>query len=192
MQASTNAQGEIMKNLFLSIAIAGLGWTPAAWPETTDEGSIQTGTAPTVPIITSIRLEGTVVVVLARVPPGINKVTLESCRRLAGEAWTPKAVSRLNGTGGEISFRLVRSPDLELLRVRGDAREALPGFFYQGPSSFAGQPVGGAGLMGGAADATATGAGGGVVTFNNGAAPTSPGGSAPARTVSESDIWEIK
>ena len=139
-----------MKNLFLSIAIAGLGWTPAAWPEPTDDGSIQTGTAPTVPIITSIRLEGTVVVVLARVPPGINKVTLESCRRLAGEAWTPKAVSRLNGTGGEISFRLVRSPDLELLRVRGDAREALPGFFYQGPSSFAGQPVGGAGLMGGA------------------------------------------
>src|SRR6185369_14974017 len=92
----------------------------------------------TVPVITSIRLEGTNVVVVASVPADVTKVTLEACRRLRGEAWTPKAVGRLDGMGGELTFRLGLSPDLEPLRVRADTREALPDFFYRGPSSFDG------------------------------------------------------
>ena len=127
-----------MKKLCLLTILSGLSCTATNLLEAADTG----GLAPeTVPVITSIRLEGTNVVVVASVPADITKVTLEACRRLRGEAWTPKAVGRLDGAGGELTFRLKVSPDLELLRVRADAREALPDFFYRGPSSFEGQPI---------------------------------------------------
>src|SRR6266496_2352954 len=127
-----------MKRLFLLANLAGLCGATTGWVDAADADTLA---AETMPLITSIRLEGTNVVVVASVPADITKVTLESCRRLGGEAWTPKAVGRLDGAGGELTFRLAMSPDLELLRVRADAREALPGFFYRGPSSFDGQPV---------------------------------------------------
>ena len=168
-----------------SCVIAGLGWATAARSATTDEA------ASAEPVITSIWLEGTNVMVLARVPAGISKVTLEGCRRLGGEAWTPKAVGRLNGAGGEMTFRLAQSPDLELLRIRADAREALPGFFYTGPSSFSGQPVSGSDFVNTAVPGAAKGAGGEIVAFDNAGAPASPGGQVQARAVTESDIWEI-
>ena len=147
----------------------------------------------TVPVITSIRLEGTNVVVAASAPAGITKVTLESCRRLGGAAWTPKAVGRLDGGGGELTFRLALSPDLELLRVRADAREALPDLFYRGPSSFDGQPVSNAGggpAVPGGVNGTAWG--GSVIAFNANASPSGTDApAAPPRAVTESDIWEI-
>src|SRR5207249_2812546 len=113
-----------------------------------------------------------------------------SCRRVGGEAWTPRAVGRLNKAGGEIAFRLAQSADLELIRIRADANEALPSFFYQGASAFAAQPVNGTGLLTlGAEDAK--GAGTGVVAFDNIASPASPGGQISGRAVVESDIWKI-
>jgi hypothetical protein len=180
-----------MKTSVMLALIAGLNW--AATPVRSQAGGNSgrpTDSDSTGPVITSIRLEGTNVVVRAKVPAGITKVTLESCRRPGIEAWIPKVVGRLNGAGGEMTFRLAQSPDLDLLRIRADVREALPASFYQGPSSFAGQPVvGGLPMQGPLAELAA----GGNTTPNgsiafvplNAAAPTQ------ARAVTESDVWKI-
>ena len=93
-----------MKKLFLFTAIAGLGWATTARSDTTGSSGLPTDSLSGEPVITSIHLERTNVVVLARVPSGVTKVTLESCRRLAGEAWTPRAVVRLNRAGGEVAL----------------------------------------------------------------------------------------
>ena len=179
----------MMKSILFAF-MAGLGWQMAGRSDTTANGDPDTGRAPAQPVITSIRLVGTNVVVLAHVPAGITRVTLESCRRVGGEAWTPRAVSRLNKIGGEITFRLAQSADLEVLRIRADASESLPAVFYQGPTSFSPQPVSGTGMQSlGAEDAKS--AGGGAISFNNGAAPASPDGQVPGRAVVESDIWKI-
>src|SRR5256714_4706088 len=183
-----------MKRLFLFMTIAGLGWARAARSDTADSSGLPTDSVSGEPVITSIHLERTNVVVRARVPSGVTKVTLEGCRRLAGEAWTPRAVARLNGASGEVTFRLAQSPDLEMLRIRADAREALPGFFYEGPSSFAGQPVSSGSLgTGNVLDATAgANPSGGVVAFNNALSPSGAGGpTVQPRTVVESDIWQL-
>src|SRR5712672_3645217 len=100
-----------MKPWCLLAVLAGLGWPTADRVEAADVSRL---TTESVPVITSIRLDGTNVVVVASVPANISKVTLEGCRRPGGEAWTPKAVGRLNGAGGEMTFRLAASPDLEL------------------------------------------------------------------------------
>src|SRR6266487_1037889 len=153
-----------MKELFLLAILAALCWATSGSVDAADATRLATES---VALITSIRLEGTNVVVVASVPADITKVTLESCRRLGGEAWTPKAVGRLDGAGGELTFRLAVSPDLELVRVRADAREALPDFFYRGPSLFDSQSVGSAGggpaIPGGV---SGTPWGGTVVAFN--------------------------
>src|SRR5438034_9094563 len=78
------------------------------------------------PAITSVRLEGTNVVVTAQVPPGIQRVTLECRGRLGAGSWEPRALTRLNGSGGEVTFRVPRAPTLEVLRVRADNQEPLP------------------------------------------------------------------
>jgi len=93
------------------------------------------------PAITSVRLEGTNVVVTAQVPPGIQRVTLECRGRLGAGSWEPRALTRLNGSGGEVTFRVPRAPTLEVLRVRADNQEPLPAAFYTGTNLFAGQPV---------------------------------------------------
>src|SRR6266513_2153459 len=167
-----------MKKLILFVAIAGLSWATTARSDTAGSSGLATDSVSGEPVITSIHLERTNVVVLARVPSGVTKATLESCRRLAGEAWTPRAVARLEGSGGEVTFRLAQSPDLEMLRVRADAREALPGFFYERPSSFAGQPVSSGSLVtGNVLDATAgANPSGGIVAFNNAFSPSGAGG----------------
>jgi hypothetical protein len=131
------------------------------------------------PSIHSVRLDGGNVVVVARVPTGITKVTLESRRRLGVGAWEPRAVSRLTGDGGECVFRLPRTEAWEMIRVRADATEPLPVSFYQGTNRFAGQPAGSSGTfapLAGPADAS-------------GNANSS---SAPTREVVESDIWKVR
>jgi hypothetical protein len=130
------------------------------------------------PVITSIQVEKSNVMVTAQVPAGIRRVTLECRSRLGAGNWEPRTVRRVDGTGGAVTFRVPKAAGLEVLRVRADDREPLPGSFYSGTNSFAGQPVGSAGLPGvfvGPADA-------------RGAAPTSD---APSRDVEESDIWKI-
>jgi hypothetical protein len=130
------------------------------------------------PVITAIQLEKSNVVVTAEVPAGIRRVTLECRSRFGAGNWEPRTVRRLDGTGGAVTFRVPKAAGLEVLRVRGDDREPLPGSFYSGTNSFAGQPVGSAGFPGvflGPADA-------------RGAAPTAD---APSRDVVESDIWKV-
>src|ERR1041385_3981010 len=88
------------------------------------------------PKITGIQLDGREVVVGVNVPAGVKKVTLESRPRIGSGAWVPRAVSRLDGTGAVLTFRLPKSPLLEILRVRTDADETLPASFYSGTNSF--------------------------------------------------------
>ncbi|HXT39578.1 MAG TPA: beta-propeller domain-containing protein [Candidatus Angelobacter sp.] len=133
------------------------------------------------PSITSIRLDGTNVVVTAQVPAGIHRVTLECRSRLGAGTWEPRAVTRLDGTGGEVTFLVPRTATLEVLRVRADDQEPLPAAFYSGTNSFTGQPVSPGGL---------DGVFDGAPTAAPGADPAA-GTGAPSRDVVESDIWKV-
>ena len=95
--------------------------------------------APVRPEIVSIQFDGGEVVVTVRVPKGIKKVTLEGRPRLRSGNWTPRAIKRVDGTGGLLVFRLASSKSNELLRVRGDEKETLPAAFYKGTTEFNGQ-----------------------------------------------------
>ncbi|MBI3417139.1 MAG: beta-propeller domain-containing protein [Verrucomicrobia bacterium] len=135
-------------------------------------------------IINSIHLDGTNVVVVVHIPAGLKKVTLEGRKRISAGTWEPHLVQRLDGNGGELTFRLPRSGDLELLRVRADATEPLPASFYQGTNLFAGQ-----------ATSTGTGGGGALPPATPGAGPVATvdnSKSSDTRSVVESDIWKIE
>ena len=82
------------------------------------------------PEIISIQLEVSEVVVTVRVPKGITKVTLEGRSRLGSGNWAPRAVERVDGSGGLLVIRIAYSKANEILRVRGDAEEELPAAFY--------------------------------------------------------------
>ena len=94
---------------------------------------------PVRPEIVSIQFDGGEVVVTVRAPKGIKKVTLEGRPRLGSGNWTPRAIKRVDGTGGLLVFRLASSKSNELLRVRGDEKETLPAAFYKGTTEFNGQ-----------------------------------------------------
>jgi hypothetical protein len=130
------------------------------------------------PRITRIDLEGTNVVVTARVPAGLRKLTLESRARLGAGAWVPRTIARLDGNGIDWTFRLPRTEQNEMLRVRADPSEPFPSAFYQGTNVFFGPPGGSADREGipGPVDVLA---GGGS-------------GSETDRAVVESDIWKIE
>src|SRR5881394_2121338 len=98
------------------------------------------------PFITSIRLERNNVVVVAQVPAGIRRVTLECRSRLGAGSWEPRVVTRLDASGGQVTFRIPKAAGAEMLRVRADDREPLPASFYSGTNSFAGQPVSAGGV----------------------------------------------
>jgi hypothetical protein len=72
-------------------------------------------------------------------------VELEGRARIGMGAWEPRAVARLDGKAGTTSFRLRRSRQLELLRVRGDADDPLPASFYAGTNRFSGEAASAAG-----------------------------------------------
>jgi hypothetical protein len=134
------------------------------------------------PSIVSIRTEKNDVVVTARVPAGVKKITLEGRTRVGAGAWIPRAVERLDGLGGEVSFRLPFSETAELLRIRADETEPLPATFYKGTNSFAGPANSGGAEALGPMPPMATG-----VADRNAA-----GGDAGTRAVVESDIWKIE
>src|SRR5262245_42306977 len=138
---------------------------------------------PSQPTITSIRQEGTNVVVTTTVPSGLCRVTLEGRQRLGPGTWEPRAVARLDGNSGTITFRLSPSRQTELMRVRGDATEPLPAAFYSGTNSFLGQP----GSSGGPDGFARLDGGPGVGGVPGDAAPPDP-----SREVVESDIWKIR
>ena len=88
------------------------------------------------PEIISIYFDGVEIVVTVNVPKEIKKVTLEGRPRLGSGNWAPRAIKRVDGTGGQLVFRLASSKLNEILRVRGDTKEILPALFYKGATEF--------------------------------------------------------
>lgn len=126
------------------------------------------------PVIESIRVEHTNLVVTARVPAGHVRVTLESRDALGSGAWVPVAVRRLSGLGGVVTFDVPRTGTFAVLRIRADVTEELPSFFYAGNHEFTPQP--------------ASSVRDGLTTFGPG--PTTDVDPS-AREVVESDIWRL-
>ena len=91
------------------------------------------------PEIISIQLEVSEVVVTVRVPRGVTKVTLEGRSRLGMGNWAPRAVERVDGSGGLLVIRIAYTKANEILRVRGDDKDELPAAFYKGTTDFNGQ-----------------------------------------------------
>ena len=135
----------------------------------------------TQPTIRSIHLDGNTVVISVHVPTGLRKVTLESRRRAEQGSWEPRALTRSDGTGGELSFRLPAAKSMEIIRVRGDATDPLPASFYAGTNSFENQGGATQGPMVPGQTDTPAGTFPGPVT-----------GGAQSRAVVESDIWKIR
>lgn len=134
------------------------------------------------PEILSIRLDRGDAVVVVQAPPGVRKLMLESRTRFGAGTWIPRAVKRLDGTGGSEIFRLPQSEQIELLRVRGDAEEPLPDSFYRGQTNFNAAPSSSS-IYGGFWDSEI-----GVPTADN----TGAGAGGGERTVVESDIWAVR
>ena len=131
------------------------------------------------PLITAIGRDGTNIVINVQVPAGARRVTLESRERLGAGTWTPRAVARVSGAATELTFRIDASSSLELMRVRADATEPLPTFFYNGPTSFVNQAS--------------------TDVRSDSPSPPIAGQTAPTQTSSsdtravvESDIWKIR
>lgn len=144
-------------------------------------GAVRLAAAAARPHIESIAISGGTVVVTVQVPPGLRKITLESRLRLGAGAWVPRAVERLDGSGGTVTFRLPLSAQIELLRVRADETEPLPASFYEGRREFAG-PVSTSPLR----DVPRS-----WDTNLETGAPTGDSGASP-RAVVESDIWRVR
>jgi hypothetical protein len=102
---------------------------------------IFTASAPAdLPVIQSIQVEATNLVVTVRVPSGHVRVVLESRDRLRSGTWMPVGVQRGSGEGGTIAFRVPLASEFAYFRVRADETEPLPASFYMGTSSFDPEP----------------------------------------------------
>ena len=136
------------------------------------------------PSITSLTPRGSNLLIEVSAPPGLRKLTLQTRSNAGSGTWMPRAVVRLDGTGGSSKFEIPNRRDLEVIRVLADETEALPASFYEGTNSFPGivSASGSVGLYP-RAEFTST---------TDGSPPgANPGGGAP-RTVAESDIWKVQ
>ena len=70
------------------------------------------------PEIISIQLEVSEVVITVRVPKGITKVTLEGRSRLGVGNWAPRAIKRVDGSGGLLVIRIAYTKANEILRIK--------------------------------------------------------------------------
>ena len=143
------------------------------------------------PEIISVQLEVSEVVVTVRVPKGITKVTLEGRSRLGIGNWTPRAVERVDGSGGLLVIRIAYTKANEILRVRGDDKEELPSAFYKGATDFNGQRDNSSGS--GIVESDGPPAPGRGNEFDSVAetADTNKDDGGQQRDVVESDIWSI-
>ncbi len=131
-----------------------------------------------IPAITQVRTEGTNLVVTVNVPAGVQRITLETSDRPGRVSWAPRAVMRPGAQPGVATFRVPISRPLELVRIRADATETLPGAFFQGTNVFSAPSDN---TVSGSYD-TLAGPGAGPTSFNGGS----------TREVVESDIWQIR
>ncbi len=136
------------------------------------------------PVITAVRIEKENVIVEGDIPAGVLKVTLESRDRLGAGAWQPRLVQRTEGQGGPMTFRLLKGPAIELLRLRADSTDPLPLSFYKGTNQFNGAIISGSVL---AEDANKS-----LVPVAGIADRTAEGTATADRSVVESDIWKIQ
>lgn len=136
------------------------------------------------PSIIDIQLEGTNVLITARVPAGLKRLILQGSQALGTAAWQPRAVIRLDGQGGLVTFQVGRSPELEMIRVRADETDPLPLTFYSGTNNFKGALLSSSTYNDLVAGPIAFGA-------NDSRAGTETAPVADARTVVESDIWKV-
>jgi hypothetical protein len=127
------------------------------------------------PVIESIIPQQTNIVVHVAVPKGVKRVTLESRTRLDAGAWVPAAVRQLDGSTPKISFTLPRTQRYEMLRIRADFQQPLPGSFYSRTNTFSGPPTNNIPY--------------GVVDMVNGSGPETR--DSATRSVTESDIWNV-
>ena len=143
------------------------------------------------PQIISIQLEVSEVVVTVRVPKGITKVTLEGRSRLGSGNWAPRAIKRVDGSGGLLVIRIAYTKANEILRVRGDDKEELSAVFYKGTTDFSGQrdESSGAGIVG-TDGPPAPGRGNEFDSVAESADANKVDGG-EQRDVVESDIWSI-
>lgn len=149
--------------------------------------SAQGGAVPDQPWIESIEVEGKMVVVKVAIPAGIKRVTLEGRTRADGGAWTPRAVARPEkaSAASVVVIRLPLSESVELLRARADANEALPGGWYGGTNQFSGAFAGSGAVVPGVTPTFLEGAPSAADTLRTAV------GDKAARTVVESDIWQV-
>jgi len=137
------------------------------------------------PEIISIQMEVSDVVVTVRVPKGIMKVTLEGRSRLGVGNWTPRAIKRVDGSGGLLVIRIAYTKANEILRVRGDDKEELSAVFYKGTTDFRGQKDEGGDVL-----TPAPGQGNEFDSVAE-AGDTNKVDGGEQREVVESDIWSI-
>ena len=129
--------------------------------------------------------------VRVRVPAGFREVTLQRKTAQKKQPWATVSSSTLDGEAKEVVFTMRSRVSKRYLRVFGRQTGALPHAFYTGTTNFLGEQV--AAQPGGN---LSLGTSSGVVTTfaGNSAGTPSIGGkdsTAPARTVTESDIWTL-
>ena len=185
-RTSANEKGNVVKSItFWHRGLRGLALLAAlAAVVCTVNTQPATGGDADTPRISSIRIDRGDVAVVVHVPAGVKKVTLESRTRLGAGAWRPIAVQRVDGTAKDLTFRFTRSEKTEVLRVRGDAQEALPASFYAGTNTFNGQ-----GSANPPAAVSPTAGAEGAVRDTTMGTPTNE---SATRDVVESDIWKLR
>jgi alpha-tubulin suppressor-like RCC1 family protein len=144
------------------------------------------------PRITSITLAGDRVEVAVSVPPGVQRVVLESSRRSDLHGWMPRGVRTVNGAS-LVTFLVSAetASTVELFRVRADETMPLPASFYSGRTNFAGEAVGET-----EGSVPTPGLGSDMVIFGTTTdvatlGPVADPGDTTLRTVAESDIWRV-
>ena len=133
-------------------------------------------------MIEQVRVDNGHLVVVAKVPLGKRRVTLETRSRLTNGAWTPRQVLWSDGSSPTVQFEVPLSAGSELMRTRDEteAEIGLSASLFSGTSTFA------PGLK---ASQSIPG------TINSGVVTTTvdapSGTTTPVRSVVESDIWKI-
>jgi len=141
------------------------------------------------PQITSIHSVGANIAVSVEVPLGLRKVTLESRTHLNTGAWEPRAVQRLDGSGGRITFTLPATADVQVMRVRASERDPLPESFYRGSNTFENRVSLAQNLDANAGPAVDLNSSGPLYSSLGG--PLSPP-TLVDRAIVESDIWKLR